>query len=238
MAVVQVLVDGAIVGQGAAVAPNTILTARHVVAEAHVDSLKVIGADGSSHRIHGVTSHDGIDIAALRVEPPLSAFANVGDAITATRWTTFASSPVSGPSLTGMVTVARRPFTAADGQIIEAAQLTVDQDLGDFHGYSGSGVFAVEDGTLVAVLVEQHPRYSEAYEPEGASNVLFAVPAADAILALGIDVPVVRTIRRASLPPAMVYHEDYLASLRGYRSRLAEQNLRFIAPPQPLRGAQ
>ncbi|WP_433718569.1 S1 family peptidase [Microbacterium laevaniformans] len=231
MAAVQVLIDSAVVGQGTAIAPDVILTARHVVAEAHADSLIVIDSDGLSHRVHGVTSHVGIDIAALRVEPPLSGSANVGDAITASRWTTFASSPTSGPSLTGTVAVARRSFTAADGQVIEAAQLTVEQDLGDFHGYSGSGVFAADDGTLVAVLVEQHFRYSGAYEPEVAANVLFAVPAADAILALGIDVPVVRTIRRASLPSAMVYHEDYLASLRGYRSRLAEQNLRFIAPP-------
>ena len=231
MTAVQLLVDGTIVGQGVAIAPDTILTARHVVADAQIDSLNVIGADGSDHCVREVASHDAIDIAALRVEPPLTVFANVGDAITATRWTTFVSSPTSGPSLTGTVTVARRPFTAADGHVIDVAQLTVEQDLGDFHGYSGSGVFAVEDGTLVAVLVEQHLKNSKGYEPADVANVLFAVPAADAILALGIDVPVVRTIRRASLPPAMVYHEDYLASLRGYRSRLAEQNLRFIAPP-------
>ncbi|MFF9090550.1 trypsin-like peptidase domain-containing protein [Streptomyces sp. NPDC014991] len=85
--------------------------------------------------------------------------------------------------LSGRVSAGAAPHLCVGGATIEALQLTADQHLGDYSGYSGGPVEGVGDnGTqppaVVGILIEQAPeRAAEAR----AANVLFAATIREAI---------------------------------------------------------
>ncbi|WP_282107792.1 trypsin-like serine protease [Streptomyces sp. F63] len=85
--------------------------------------------------------------------------------------------------LSGRVNAGATPHLCVGGATIEALQLTADQHLGDYSGYSGGPIEGVgDDGTrqpaVVGILIEQAPdRAAEAR----AANVLFAATIREAI---------------------------------------------------------
>ncbi|WP_369231942.1 trypsin-like peptidase domain-containing protein [Streptomyces sp. R21] len=85
--------------------------------------------------------------------------------------------------LSGRVSAGAAQHLCVGGATIEALQLTADQHLGDYSGYSGGPVEGVgDDGTrgpsVVGILIEQAPdRASEAR----AANVLFAATIREAM---------------------------------------------------------
>ncbi|MFF4347141.1 trypsin-like peptidase domain-containing protein [Streptomyces sp. NPDC001530] len=85
--------------------------------------------------------------------------------------------------LSGRVSAGAAQHLCVGGATIEALQLTADQHLGDYSGYSGGPVEGVgDDGTrqpaVVGILIEQAPdRAAEAR----AANVLFAATIGEAI---------------------------------------------------------
>ena len=85
----------------------------------------------------------------------------------------------------------------ADGQRVEVVQLEVDEQLGEFGGYSGSAVLDSLGRAVLALLVEQKPlRTAVALgERRAASNVLYAVPIGDVITAFGLSVRTSRPLR-------------------------------------------
>ena len=85
----------------------------------------------------------------------------------------------------------------AAGQPVEVVQLEVNEQLGDFGGYSGSAVLDSLGRAALALLVEQKPlRTAVALgERQAASNVLYAVPIGDVITACGLPVRTARPHR-------------------------------------------
>ncbi|MEW2523798.1 trypsin-like peptidase domain-containing protein [Streptomyces sp. NPDC047071] len=85
--------------------------------------------------------------------------------------------------LSGRVSAGAAPHLCVGGATIEALQLTADQHLGDYSGYSGGPVEGVGEGgtqppTVVGILIEQAlDRAAEAR----AANVLFAATIKEAI---------------------------------------------------------
>ncbi|MFI0718447.1 serine protease [Streptomyces sp. NPDC021224] len=76
--------------------------------------------------------------------------------------------------LTGWVAGGALPYDCEGGGRIEALQLTADQHLGDYSGYSGGPVESVEEGqapAVVGILLEQAP---DRADPSRSANVLFA----------------------------------------------------------------
>ena len=73
-------------------------------------------------------------------------------------------------------------------------QLLVDQNIGNFGGYSGGAVLN-SGGEVTAILIEQLPQRLGTPRPP-ASNVLFALPVGDVIgrLPIGMPVPPVRPL--------------------------------------------
>ena len=112
------------------------------------------------------------------------------------------------PQLHGTVTTARMTIQNATGQPVEMVQLEVDEQLGDFGGYSGSAVLDSLGRAVLALLVEQKPLRTPVAlgERQAASNVLYAVPIGDVITAFGLPVRTARPLRFdvGLLPPGMV----------------------------------
>ena len=81
-------------------------------------------------------------------------------------------------SLSGMIDAVLTSYRCVGGDFVEAVQLGCNQDLEDYHGYSGSPIES--DGsngnkTLIGVLIEQHFKHYPASRAERpASHVLFA----------------------------------------------------------------
>ncbi|MFI0937455.1 serine protease [Streptomyces sp. NPDC021020] len=76
--------------------------------------------------------------------------------------------------LTGWVAGGAVPYDCEGGGRIEALQLTADQHLGDYSGYSGGPVESAEEGqapAVVGILLEQAP---DRADPGRSANVLFA----------------------------------------------------------------
>jgi hypothetical protein len=92
--------------------------------------------------------------------------------------------------LHGTVTTARMTIQNARGQPVEVVQLQVDEQLGDFGGYSGSAVLDAGGRAVVALLVEQKPLRTPVApgERRAASNVLYAVPIGDVVTANDLSV--------------------------------------------------
>ena len=101
------------------------------------------------------------------------------------------------PELHGRIKTARMTIAMAKGQSVKMVQLEVDEQLGDFGGYSGSAVLDSLGRAVLALLVEQKPlRTSVALgERRQASNVLYAVPIGDVISTNGLLVRTSRPLR-------------------------------------------
>ena len=115
------------------------------------------------------------------------------------------SAPLGAAELTGTIDsecVQIPSRRRADAGVV---QLRVDQELGDYQGYSGSGVLAGGD-RVTAVLIEQALRRTRRVSlADEASNVLYAVSVGAVVAALGLNVSIEDfggTRRTCQRPPA------------------------------------
>lgn len=187
-------IDGLDAGAGAAIHRDTIVTAYHVVEGAGEKLIEFVTADGGRRgvrltepRMHVLPE---LDAAVLFLDHGLSRWLPTRHVGRGERWRVETPPPGNDPVLTGEVTMADGPLVNARGNPVRAIQLTVDQVLGDYKGYSGSAVLDALGLAITGVLVEQKGLRARMPQPLArlASNVLYALPISDVLSALGIDV--------------------------------------------------
>ena len=186
----RVLVAGKDRGAGFAVGPGLVVTASHVI-RGYPDKLLVYVPDGgealSVTRVQIDTAHD---TAVLWLDTDAWEYLAAAPAVREGKWRVQSPPPGSNdPELAGTVTVPRMKIRNAAGQQAEVVQLEVDEQLGDYGGYSGSAVLD-SIGNVIAVLVEQKLlRTTGALgERQAASNVLYGVPIQNVLT--DFDIPV------------------------------------------------
>jgi hypothetical protein len=86
------------------------------------------------------TSDPTLDVAVLDLRDDVDNWVKCGRAIRGIKWKIDARPRDSDPALTGTITDPRRPLRNAAGFDAELLQLLVEQNVGDFQGYSGSSV--------------------------------------------------------------------------------------------------
>lgn len=207
----RILVGGKDRGAGFALSARVVVTANHVVRGCKDKRVTYVPASGVAVDAERVQSDDGHDAAVLWLAGDAVEFLTVAAPVAGGRWQV-ASPPLDGndPELHGVISTARMTIVNAGGNPVEVAQLTADEQLGSYEGYSGSAVLDPARSAVLALLVEQKPVRTAAApsqlgaRPE-ASNVLYAVPIGDIIAACGLPVRPARPLRfTVGLPPPAV----------------------------------
>ena len=205
----RVLVGGKDSGAGFALGPRLVVTAYHVVRDRRDRSVAYLPAGSEPIGVERVQPDVAHDACLLWLEGEVGEFLPVSTAVRGARWRVESPPPGSNdPPLHGTVTTARMTIHKAKGQRVEVVQLQVEEQLGDFGGYSGSAVLDWLGRAVLALLVEQKPlRTAVALGGrQAASNVLYAVPIGDVITACGLPVRTSRPLwfDVGFLPPGMV----------------------------------
>ena len=187
----RVRVGGKDRGAGFAVSPTLVVTANHVVRDRGDKPVVYVPAGGEAVDVEQVQADVNRDAAVLRLVGEVGGFLPTSAAVRGAGWRV--ESPPQGgndPQLTGTVTTDRMTIHKAAGQQVEVVQLQVNEQLGDFGGYSGSAVLDSLGRAALALLVEQKPLRTAAAlgQRQAASNVLYAVPIGDVITACGLTV--------------------------------------------------
>jgi hypothetical protein len=194
----RVLVGGKDCGAGFALSARLAVTANHVVRGRRDKPVVYVPAGGEAVGVERVQLDAARDAAILWLTDEVE-FLPTSAAVQGAGWRV-ESPPTGGndPQLHGTVTTARMTIQKAYGQPVEVVQLQVNEQLGDFGGYSGSAVMDAWGLAVVALLVEQKPLRTPVApgERRAASNVLYAVPIGDVVTANGLPV-------QASTPPIL-----------------------------------
>ncbi|MFW6724507.1 S1 family peptidase [Streptomyces sp. MAR4 CNY-716] len=106
---------------------------------------------------------------------------NAGHALAGWQWHGPYRPSAAEATLSGTIDHRADDFACEGGASIEALQLSVDQFLGDYSGYSGGPVEGAADGgdpAVVGILLEQAPDRADG---KRAGNVLYAATIAEAI---------------------------------------------------------
>ena len=186
----RVLVGGRDCGAGFALGPRLVVTANHVVRDRGDKPVVYVPAGGEAVGVERVQPDAAHDAAVLWLVGDVE-FLPTSVAVRGAGWRVESPPPGGNdPQLHGTVTTARMTIQNASGQPVEVVQLEVDEQLGDFGGYSGSAVLDALGRAVLALLVEQKPLRTPLAlgERRAASNVLYAVPIGDVITAN--DLPV------------------------------------------------
>lgn len=186
----RVLVGGKDCGAGFALGERLAVTADHVVRGRKDKPVVYVPAGGEAVGVERVQLDAARDAAILWLMSEVE-FLSASVAVRGAGWRV--ESPPAGrndPQLHGTVTTARMTIQNARGQPVEVVQLQVDEQLGDFGGYSGSAVLDAWGRAVVALLVEQKPLRTPVAlgERQAASNVLYAVPIGDVVNANDLSV--------------------------------------------------
>ena len=211
----RVLVGGKDRGAGFALGPRLVVTANHMVRDRGDRPVVYVPAGGEAVAVERVEPDADHDAAILWLASDAGEFLPVSTAVRGARWRVESPPPGGNdPHLHGTVTTARMTIHNADGQQVEVVQLEVDEQLGDFGGYSGSAVLDSLGRAVLALLVEQKPlrRPVGLGERQAASNVLYAVPIGDVITVFDLPVQPDKPVRFdvGLLPPGMVTRPDLL----------------------------
>ena len=186
----RVLVGGKDCGAGFALGARLVVTADHVVRGRKDKPLVYVPAGGEAVGVERVQRDAVRDAAVLWLMNEVE-FLPTSVTVRGAGWRV-ESPPTAGndPQLHGTVTTARMTIQNARGQPVEVVQLQVDEQLGDFGGYSGSAVLDAGGRAVVALLVEQKPLRTPVApgERRAASNVLYAVPIGDVVTANDLSV--------------------------------------------------
>ena len=205
----RVLVGGKDRGAGFALGPRLVVTAHHVVRDRKDQPVLYVPTGGEAIGVERVQPDVHHDAAILWLVSDVGEFLPTSAAVRGARWRAESPPPdANDPELHGTVITPRMTIHKAKDQRVEVVQLEVDEQLGDFGGYSGSAVLDALGRAALALLVEQKPlRTAVALgERQTASNVLYAVPIGDVITACDLPVRASRPLRFdvGLLPPGMV----------------------------------
>ena len=193
----RVLVDGKDRGAAFALGRRLVITANHVIRDQKEKPVVYVPAGGEAVIVEGVQLDAAHDAAVLRLMKDVE-FLPTSSVMRGAGWRVESPPPGGNdPQLHGTVTAVRMTIRNAQDRPIEVMQLQVDEQLGDFGGYSGSAVLDASGRAVVALLVEQKPLRTPVAlgERRVASNVLYGVPIGDVVTANGLS-----TVR-ASMPP-------------------------------------
>ncbi len=153
-------------------------------------SLQFVTQVGRKISVEHVEWDGDLDIAVLHLGEDVPEGLVVGRAIEGAVWQVETQPLGNDPKLTGTVTATQRQFVKGKGRpAIYVVQLQVDQNLGEYKGYSGSPVaLQSASGAVIGVLVEQLlSRLSGPIgQPRSATNVLYAIPIQDVLNRFGI----------------------------------------------------
>ena len=194
----RVLIGGEDAGAGVALGPRTVVTASHVLGRRANHPVDYQAADGTVIPVDAETEADeSLDAAALRLAEDLDEWLPVAAAVEGGDWVVDSPPPGNDPTLTGTISKVGLRMENARGMPLDVLQLRVDQLLGDYRGYSGSGVLDWQRRGVVGLLVEQKHLRLPAPPGQGqpASNVLYAVPIRDVVERLGLTVAAARPRR-------------------------------------------
>lgn len=184
----RIVADGRTLGAAFLVAPSVVITASHVIGTRGPGEVRFVLDDGPVVEVAEIRRDEVWDIAALMVAGELLGAPLVGEATNGVRWRVDARPDNSDPALTGSVGSGRRLVRNAADAEVELLQLTVEQDLGRFDGYSGAAVTSDGDPPVVmGVVVEQVLERGLSSSPRrAAANVLYAVSITEALQRLRI----------------------------------------------------
>jgi len=166
-------------GSGFALAEGVVVTANHVVRDQPAIDVLVQTPAGIELPVAVVTGDPVIDVAVLRLPSAPPSSWQTGRAGLGVRWTVTSRPRGNDPQLTGSVAALDRLIVNKGGHEVVVLQLTVDQPLEEFKGYSGSAVRLESAATtILGVLCEQvrSRLVSGRSEKRPATNVLYAVP--------------------------------------------------------------
>jgi NB-ARC domain len=184
-------------GAGTAIGARLVVTANHAVRRCSANEVEFQLPDGSLRLVEDIEREETLDAAILHLADELHEWLPVGRPVQDAGWRVDSPPPGNDPRLTGSVTQVRVPIENAQRHVVSAVQLEVRQELGDYRGYSGSGVLDSTGRAIVAVLVEQtHLRIRPlAGAASQATNVLFAIPVDDVVERLRVPVQAARPTR-------------------------------------------
>jgi hypothetical protein len=164
-------------GAGLLYSRHFVLTANHCVRRVEPDD-EILVEYGES-RVRGVVRERVVDhdTALIQLLDPVELIAPLrpldvclgGDG-----WFTSYRPSTRDPVLHGRVDEPSVEYKCENGGTVIAAQLSTEQTVGDYAGYSGSPVARDRPGspaTLIGMLIEQYP---DRQDPDRASNILFA----------------------------------------------------------------
>ena len=174
----RIVASGRDAGSAFAISDTVAVTAAHVLRGSQDRKLEFLcDVDGTRIKLDRPNLDESLDAATLPLRTPTATGLAIGRAIEGAGWEAAARPRSSDPMLTGIVTDAHRRLRNAQGRDVSLLQLTVDQELGDYQGYSGSAVtLRSPANALIGMLVEQLRWRTPTSEPRPASNVLFALP--------------------------------------------------------------
>jgi len=157
------------------------VTAAHVIGDRAPAEVLVRTAGGDEFTVDSPVADEVLDVAVLRsVSAPRSSW-RVGQADAGARWLVGSRPRDNDPLLGGVVSAVDRLVVNEGGHEVKMLQLTVDQPLDEFQGYSGGAVrLESAPATVIGVLCEQVRSRLAAGRGDRrrATNVLYAVPAA------------------------------------------------------------
>ena len=161
--------------------------------------------EGEPIAVTRVEVSTGLDVAVLHLQRPAPASLPAAGNVAAGENWRVETRPGRRDSytLTGMVTDPHRRVWNEGGKETTLIQLLVDQQVGDYKGYSGSPVIAAPADGVLGVLVEQgrwrtSPQLGQ--QPPVA-NVLFAAPIEGVLAEFDLaGVPVARSVRDIPRP--------------------------------------
>ncbi|MGB8946698.1 MAG: trypsin-like serine protease [Streptomyces sp.] len=204
-------------GAGFLLTRRFVLTALHCLRglAASDSQLDVVLADGNSLSGRVCQYDKSADLALIMLSPACEVSVPIPRAGVA-----FGGDGWHGPyrpaqmeaQLSGRVDHGATTYECEGGAVIEALQLTVEQQLGDYSGYSGGPVVKGgpedEDPVVLGILLEQLPKRGAAGE---AANVLFGATVGEAMRRFDhFDVEhLIDVLRPRNSPPHRVERAQY-----------------------------
>ncbi|WP_199509385.1 HEAT repeat domain-containing protein [Nucisporomicrobium flavum] len=182
--------SGFVVAVGPGRSSRVAMTAEHVIRGCEEASLQFVTDSGRAVGVERAETDADLDVAVLYLAESVDGFA-AARARDRLDWLVDSRPRPNDSRLTGIITDARRPFSKNHGPEFPVLQLLVNEELGGYKGYSGSPVLlATSDARpVLGVLFEQllqRPGAGPAMKGQ-ATNVLYAVPIADALTRFGLD---------------------------------------------------
>jgi hypothetical protein len=164
------------------------MTAKHVVRDRGDTPVHFRPPGGRPVPVERVEEDEKLDAAVLHLAGAVDDWLPLTAPMAGARWRVDSPPPGNDPPLHGHIAATALPTVDGEDEPVEVMQLLVDELLGDYHGYSGSGVLDSLGRAVVGILIQQQPLRVQV--PLGvvpdAANVLYAVPVHTVVARLGV----------------------------------------------------